>query len=383
MIIDPLDLAGGFWRRHYPSPVPAGVVSAVVQAARAAGHAPAVGTAAASDWTSPVADPGWAAVGSAAGQPFLVAGYDFATSGKAVSFRRPPIAHAARGDPLDPTKQVVWFGRRPDPNVPGPTTQPPSADRVGYAAAAYAGSPAFTRAGAVTTVTQTTRGWVVATHAEAVVLPPADAPGVAVGDPVAPGEPAGLAWRAVRLGPGTPAEPYVPVPAELLPPGVSALALANAVTAVAVDAPPAGVAAAVPPARVPTANCTRVRWAVNTTAPNALAFWQAVEAAGLRPTLAELLDTRPAPTGQPTAAALPSAINPAEWACVNLFGGAAWCVFVDPARFGPTRDRAALAGAAGLHGCVFACAVGPTAPDAAGVPVVHFTAWPAAQLPAY
>jgi len=76
-------------------------------------------------------------------------------------------------------------------------------------------------------------------------------------------------------------------------------------------------------------------------------FWQQAHARGLAAgkTLAQLLDTRPNPSGQPTAAALPATVNPLAFLCANVLRDNAALV-----RLRPDGARSEGAGLAILRG---------------------------------
>jgi len=75
-------------------------------------------------------------------------------------------------------------------------------------------------------------------------------------------------------------------------------------------------------------------------------FWELTHAAGIASgqTLADLLDQRPEPDGEPTALALPTTVNPAEFLAANVLRSNAGLLRLRPRSFG---DDAAL-GALGL-----------------------------------
>lgn len=82
---------------------------------------------------------------------------------------------------------------------------------------------------------------------------------------------------------------------------------------------------------------TRVSFEVAGLPGDVAKFWDDVHAAGVARdrTLAMLLDRRPDPAGQPTAAALPAAVNPLDFLCKNVFRDNLTVVAARPGLFGP------------------------------------------------
>lgn len=77
---------------------------------------------------------------------------------------------------------------------------------------------------------------------------------------------------------------------------------------------------------------TKVSWELGGFPFDIVKFWDDVHAAGVakNQTLAMLLDVRPNPIGQPTAASLPSTINPLQFLTSNLLRNNAYIVKVKP-----------------------------------------------------
>jgi hypothetical protein len=77
---------------------------------------------------------------------------------------------------------------------------------------------------------------------------------------------------------------------------------------------------------------TKVSWELGGFPFDVIKFWDDVHAAGVanNQTLAMLLDIRPNPIGQPTAASLPSTINPLQFLADNLLRNNAYIVKVKP-----------------------------------------------------
>ncbi len=81
-----------------------------------------------------------------------------------------------------------------------------------------------------------------------------------------------------------------------------------------------------------TAGRTKVSWALGGFPFDVENFWDEVHAAGVQKgqTLANLLDTRENPVGQPTAGMLPTTINPFQFLTNNLLRNNAYLVKVRP-----------------------------------------------------
>lgn len=184
-------------------------------------------------------------------------------------------------------------------------------------------TPVVREAGEVLEVTQMAVGTIVITSYEVLRVPDGISVTVSVGDTVVPGDTVCEAWRLIRLGPGDTAEPVLAVPSHRLLPGVSGtLVWHNTNTATVVDT---------------VSSKTRIRWALGGAGADVTAFWSAVHARAVSgfTSLAEALDARPTPTGQPTAFDLPSVVNPANFLCRNVFRGSAYLIEIDSTKLGP------------------------------------------------
>jgi len=82
---------------------------------------------------------------------------------------------------------------------------------------------------------------------------------------------------------------------------------------------------------------TKVEFQVSGWPADVEKFWDDVHATGVaaNDTLAMRLDTRTNKTGQPTAIALPAAVNPLEFLCENVLRGNFFFIVVKPEGFGP------------------------------------------------
>ncbi len=78
---------------------------------------------------------------------------------------------------------------------------------------------------------------------------------------------------------------------------------------------------------------TRVSWEISGFAADVTRFWDAVHANGVArgQTLANLLDIRPHPVGEPTAASLPATINPLGFLIANFLRSNCFLIRIDAA----------------------------------------------------
>lgn len=170
-----------------------------------------------------------------------------------------------------------------------------------------------------------TRKWVV-TDANAYGFPPGAAVIVSPGDAVRAGDPLTDALRFYDFGGG------------VVPDAVRAVAAGRGLLAAGYYGELVFENKSVPlvVAEAP-GEYTRVEFEVGGWAGDVRKFWDDVHAAGVAAgdTLAMRLDTRTNKTGQPTAAALPAAVNPLEFLVGNVLRGNAFAVVVRPSGFGP------------------------------------------------
>jgi hypothetical protein len=80
------------------------------------------------------------------------------------------------------------------------------------------------------------------------------------------------------------------------------------------------------------AGYTKISWDLGGFPFDIVKFWEDVHASGVaaNETLAMLLDVRPNPVGQPTAASLPTTINPLQFLTDNILRNNAYVVKVKP-----------------------------------------------------
>lgn len=374
-----LDRYGSFWRDRYRSQVPAAIVEGaglylrgqatpgspggevkgviLSSADRVSGSAPDSRLV----WGYPLDDdfvPTVIALSAVSG-PVWTTGIDFYVDDR-IWFYVDPLLEAAVAPKLSysggETSAVVWA------SAATPTPASVRA-RVGtYLALTEAlahvyDSPRFTVASEVESIETLYDGQVaVTTGAESFVLPVGATAAVAVGDTVTTGDPVGNAWRLVRLGPTAPTEPSVAVGLTALPTGLSApLVWYNTPVATVVD---------------DVGGRTRIRWPLGGSGADVTAFWAASHDAALagRVSMANLLDLRAHPFGEPQVTDLPSVVTPAEVLCRVLVGGCGYMVLTVPAAYGPdaldAADRlATLRVAAGTSAGVFEFEGGvPTTP---------------------
>lgn len=201
----------------------------------------------------------------------------------------------------------------------------PSAAVLGAAVAAIVGAPATASDGEVVeAVEYDGRGLFVATDQQIYRYPAGAVPIVAVGDVLAAGDPLSDASTVVDLSRGSAALPAGLVPALALPPGVLEPGFLGDLVAEDRDYPLAVGTDAL--------GRTTVRFPLDGFPADVDEFWRRVDAAGTAAgatTLARLLDVRgPAAATEPTAASLPSTINPLRFLVDNVLRGAAMLVKV-------------------------------------------------------
>ncbi len=183
-------------------------------------------------------------------------------------------------------------------------------------------SPSVKHDSTVVEVTNVERGNVVVTEHEVLTLPAGVTASVGVGDAVTTGDSVGEGWRLIRLGPGDITEPYIALPADKLVGGLTGdLVWHNTPTNTVVDT---------------VSGKTRIRWAVGGTSGNVTDFWTAVHARAIsgHVSLAEGMDKRVTPFGQPSASDLPLVVNPANIICRSMAGNV-FIIDVDSSKFGP------------------------------------------------
>lgn len=251
---------------------------------------------------------------------------DFSVYGGLIYFYQNPFN---QDEVLSKTKQVgsdrqsvLWLSETPDLNT----------ERAKFAGAFDAlldtveeiyDAPVVRISGTVREVTALPRGTVVVTDYEAFSIPTNSTVSVSVGDEVNPGDSVCGAWRFIKLGPLTPDEPSVAIPASRLVGSLSGdLVWHNTPTATVVDS---------------VGGKTRIRWALGGSGGNVTAFWASVHQRALDgyESLAEALDRRPTPSGQPSAFDLPISVNPAQVLCEWLLRGSVYIVEVDESQLGP------------------------------------------------
>jgi hypothetical protein len=248
------------------------------------------------------------------------------------------------GEPV--SAATLWYGLSAVPAAP---VEPEAGTYVALvgAVAATCGSPATTGVETVVDLFRGSGGWCVITDAAAYRLGPRDVPGVGIDEVLPTGAPVGAAWELTRLGPQTPALSYLTTPAPFLQGAtVGGITWYNESVPLVVDS---------------VAGVTRARFRLGAASQADLdAFWARSHVNGLvnGRTLAQALDTRTAPTTQPTPATLPTSVNPLQLVCRELLAGNAYLLIIDPTKFGPTGPTpdavfAAATAAAGPYCAVF------------------------------
>lgn len=362
------ELFGGFWDGAYASPVVDAYASAWSAlagppAGATGGPAPVAWTVRRAEAVSPGPDgrpttgypapatdfdPAWVAFGSS----LLAAGADFTVVGGYVWFEVDPL--------LTAPGYLVWGGDGPTTaaDLWAGTYAPPAAGEPPPAATAYAVAVALAAAcdsPATGPVPETVEAvWAdadgryrVVTDAAAYRLPAGDSPAVAAGDVLPAGVPLGTAWVLTRLGPAEPAVDRVALPADFHQ---------------GVTAGPTVWYATTAPLVVDTVDGrTRVRWRIGGDPADVDAVWAASHARGTAAgatSLAQAMDVRAAPVGDPGPESLPTVVSPMGFLCRELLAGCAYQLVVRPARFGPAAvaaaaRTAAVRAAAGPYTAVF------------------------------
>lgn len=316
-ITKPVDLCGGYWSRHYPSPVPGTWASAV--AAAAAWPYRKHGTTDDCDFTA----------GANASSPVLVRGLDFVSSGEVLGRY-----------PETPSGTAVWSYTTP--LAVEAAKQEGSYLYLVDAVVRYTGSPAFKYDGVVRYVQDTWRGICVATDYESVCINDGETTALVVGSEVRAGDPVGSAWSLVRLGPvGVTGDRVVVPPGVLEGVTTDPLVFYNSVVTTTKDT---------------SLGYTRVRFPIGGSTVDVQAFWTASEARAVQTGygMANLLDTRLSPFGPPSAFDVAAAVNPALLVCEKLVCGQGYQLTVDSSQFGEDADPSALDDyTAGPHSSVF------------------------------
>lgn len=199
------------------------------------------------------------------------------------------------------------------------------------AVAAAVDSPVVLQDGeVVATIASDSAGQFVATGQQIYRCSPASTITVQVGDVLRAGDPLTDAFTLVELNTGN-------VPAWLQTLSLGDGLLADTVAG-DITFPNRDVATTV---TVDSDGYTRLEFPVGGTPAAVASFWRAFHARGREAvaaggkTLAMLLDRRPVPVGQPTAASLPSSINPLAFLIQNILRANSAILRLRPASFGP------------------------------------------------
>lgn len=357
-----VELFGGFWGGVYAIPVVDDYAAAVtVHQWTARPRALKLLT---SDRVSPGADgrptvgypdigeePAWIAL-TLAGGAVWVNGVDFTVSGGYIWFETDPLVATplktldwATGSPVETT--TIWCGA-PTAVIPATPPQPSTPAAVATVIAGETDSPCT---GPTTETVEAV--WSAAdgshrivTDAACYTLVAADLPGVTTGQVLAPYSALGTAWVLTRLGPGDPTLTSTSTPASFHQGAtIGPITWYAADAALVVDT---------------LSTRTRVRFALGGDADDVADFWTQSHANGVANgrTLAQALDTRPNPVGDPGPADLPAFVSPLKLLQTQLLGGCAYQLLVRPARFGSGAGtvatlEAALRPAAGPYATVF------------------------------
>lgn len=275
--------------------------------------------------------PAYAATAVGGTGTFLVAGADYTLSDGRAWFSPDPLADtalAAKSRAGGPVEVIIWAFAAPAATTPL-YRKPGTYAALTAAVAAATDVPCFTAAGTVLDVKTLYSGrTVVTTQTEALTLPDGCTAVVDPGDTVAAGDPAGDAWRLVRLSPDT-AEPVVAVGLQALPAGLTGvIGWPNTLVSVTRDV---------------VSGRTRARFPlIATNSADITAFWAACHTLALtgKVSVAQMLDTRPIPSGEPDVTDVAAVVNPAVF-LGKLVGGCGYMLVTTSAKFGPNALDAA------------------------------------------
>lgn len=296
--------------------------------------------------------PAWITFGPGSGE-LLVAGVDFKISSDYAWFDKDPILNA-------PVTYLTWSGGAASTAADGwwgehlrPTEavepQVGTIAAMSAAIAALCDSPATSQTETVEDVWYDSPGtYRVVTDIAGYTLPTGDTASVVVGDVLSPGTPLGTAWELTRLGPRKPALAHMTTPANfhlgVTDGGITWFDTSVALIVDTVD------------------DRTRVRWPLGGTQQDVDDFWDASHAYGTEEgarSLAQGMDTRANPTGDPGPESLPTHVNPLEFVCRELFAGTAYVLVVRPDKFGVDGEADAakralrIRNASGPHVTIF------------------------------
>lgn len=294
-------------------------------------------------------EPAWITFAPGTGN-LLVAGVDFKTSDDYVWFDTDPLLIAS-------VSYLTWSGGSASAAADGlwgeHLVHPESVQpQVGTVAALSDALVELCDSPATTGKTETVEdvwydsagAYRVITDIAGYVLPAGDTASVTTGAVLPLGTPLGTAWTLTRLGPAKPALAHLTTPADFhLGVTVGGITWFDTTVALMVDT---------------VDGRTRVRWPLGGTQQDVDDFWAASHAYGLETgarTLAQAMDTRADPVGDPGPASLPVYVNPLEFVCRELLAGTGYALVVRPAVFGPagvasaTQRASVVRAAAGPH----------------------------------
>lgn len=227
----------------------------------------------------------------------------------------------------------LWYSR-PPATIPGTSPLDATWNSLVRTISAGCDSPATGRSEEfVESVWQAADGsWRIVTDAAAYRLVADDTPSVSAGQTLALGTALGSAWELTHLGPKTLAESsstYITTPASFHQ-GVTTgpITWYRATTPLVVDT---------------VSSRTRVRFDIGGSSGDVTAVWGASMTNGIANgrTLAQALDTRSNPVGDPGPESLPTVISPMDFLCRELLAGCAYRLIVHPAKFGPAAGTVA------------------------------------------
>lgn len=326
-ITQPRDLISGFFSRHYPSKVPSEIVNAMLLASNPETYVSWEIDVNKTEFIDcPVIDPDWIYLSTGPAGPYLVKGLDFT-----VGTNNKITLHRFIGTSLDYKKDfftnkiLVWCGKMiPDNKV---TYTDGSYLRLTQLVSEYCDSPIFTENGVVEDVASSDDFWFVVTDKEAIRLPIVNTPAVSTGDNVKAGDPVGTAWELVALNKDTTSDIALP-PSLYRPTGSGYIVFRNTLVNTSVNTAQA---------------LTRVRFSLNGDTTDIDNFWDYIENNNVQnSTIANALDMRAYPFGEPAVSDIPAVVNPAKLLIDMVFNNNAYMLLTYSSKFGTNRNLKAL-----------------------------------------
>lgn len=325
-ISTPSDLISGFFARHYPSKLPGEIVNAAIMAANNDTYTPwEIDVTKMSFSNCPVNDPDWILL-SAGGGDILLKGMDFTTgSNNVVTLHRFLGTQLSYKADVNTHKCLVWCGKvLNDFSVTYPSgTYLQLTQRI----AEYTDSPIFQEDGVIEDISLVNGNWNVITDKEAFKLNTNNTPTNIVGDIISKGDSVGTAWELVGLDNNTVSDIALP-PSLYRPSGSGYIVFENTQVGTATNT---------------AQDLTRTRFYLNGDTNDIDDFWNYIENNNVEGhTIANALDTRANPFGEPSVTDIPATVNPAKFLINMVFNKNAYMIITYPNKFGSNRNLKAL-----------------------------------------